>query len=185
MNRPTAAPDRDFAAHTAHVLAAPWDAAAVELIVRRPARDEREVVAEAVLDPIEGLVGDGWRARGSRSTPDGSADPLSQLTIMSTRVLAAIEPDRSRWPLAGDQLYADLDLREASLPPGTRLSVGAALVEVTERPHTGCAKFAERFGVDALRWISTSEGKAARMRGMYVRVVDGGVVRAGDVIRRV
>ena len=184
MEMPTAAPARDFTAQTALVLASPRDEATVELIVRRPERLGREVVTEARLDPIEGLVGDGWLARSSKSTPDGTADPLSQLTIMSTRVLAAIEPDRSRWPLAGDQLYADLDLGVANLPAGARLRVGEALVEVTERPHTGCSQFAERFGLDALRWISTPDGKAARMRGMYVRVVEGGAVRLGDAIRK-
>ena len=184
MDTTAAAPDRDFSAQADTVLAAPRDGAAVELIVLRPERDAREVVSEARLDPVEGLVGDGWLRRGSSSTPDGSADPQSQLTIMSTRVLAAVEPDRSRWPLAGDQLYADLDLSEANLPPGARLRVGEALVEVTERPHTGCAKFAARFGLDALRWISTPVGRSHRMRGMYVRVVEGGAIRVGDEIRR-
>jgi hypothetical protein len=184
VETPIAAPDRDFSAHTAAVAEAPRDEGVVELIVRRPDRDVREVVGEARLDPVEGLVGDGWLARGSKSTPDGSADPLSQLTIMNTRVLAAAEPDRSRWPLAGDQLYADFDLSEAGLPPGTRLRVGEALVEVTERPHTGCAKFASRYGLDALRWISTPVGRSLRMRGMYVRVVEGGAIRVGDAIRR-
>ncbi len=184
MDTTPSAPDRDLSAHTEWVLAAPRDAATVELIVRRPERDAREVVAEARLDPVVGLVGDGWRARGSSSRPDGSPDPLSQLTIMNTRVLAVVEPDRARWPLAGDQLYADFDLGVDNLPPGRRLRVGGALVEVTERPHTGCAKFASRFGLDALRWISTPEGKAARMRGMYVRVLEGGAVGVGDEIRK-
>lgn len=184
MDTTAEAPARDFARHTDAVLAAPSDAAIVELIVRRPERDRREVLAAARLDPVEGLVGDGWLARGSSSTADHTADPLSQLTIMNTRVLAAMEPDRSRWPLAGDQLYADLDLSVANLPPGSRLRVGEALVEVTERPHTGCAKFASRFGLDALRWISTPAGRAARMRGMYVRVLEAGAVRVGDAIRK-
>jgi hypothetical protein len=184
MDNPTAAPDRDFAAQTDAVVLSPRDDTLVELIVRRPERDLREVVGEARLDPVEGLVGDGWLERGSRSRSDGSADPLSQLAIMSTRVLAAIEPDRARWPLAGDQLYADLELSEANLPAGTRLRVGEALVEVTERPHTGCAKFASRFGVDALRWISTPVGRSLRMRGMYVRVVEAGAIRVGDAIRK-
>lgn len=184
MDRQTAAPDRDFTAATHAVLASPRDDAPVTLIVRRPGVERREVVAECRLDPVEGLVGDGWLARGSSSRPDGSADPLSQLTIMSTRVLAAIEPDDARWPLAGDQLHADLDLSIENLPPGTRLHVGEALLEVSERPHTGCSKFAARFGIDALRWISTPAGKGARMRGMYVRVLEGGVVRLGDPIRK-
>jgi hypothetical protein len=184
MSSPAARTDRDFTAHTELVLASPRETALVELIVRRPDRDAREVVARARLDPVEGLVGDGWLARGSKATPDGSADPLSQLTIMNTRVLAAIEPDRSRWPLAGDQLYADLDLSVENLPPGTRLRIGDAHVEVTERPHTGCSKFATRFGLDALKWISTPTGRGARMRGMYVHVLEGGEVRVGDVIRK-
>jgi MOSC domain-containing protein YiiM len=99
-------------------------------------------------------------------------------------VLAAIEPDRSRWPLAGDQLYLDLDLSEANLPPGTRLAIGEAVVEVTELPHTGCVQFSARFGADALRWISTPAGRAMRMRGMYVRVVSGGAISAGDIVRK-
>lgn len=181
---PVAAPDRAFPAHADVLATARRDGATLELIVRRPERDQREVVVEARLDPVDGLVGDGWLSRGSKSTPDGSADPLSQLTIMSTRVLAAVEADPARWPLAGDQLYADLDLSVENLPPGTRLFVGEALVEVTERPHTGCAKFASRFGVDALRWISEPAGRAARMRGMYVRVLEGGAIRVGDAIRK-
>ena len=190
METPTAtpdtapAPDRDFPTPDAALAGSPQHAAALQLIVRRPERDAREAVVEGRLDPVEGLVGDDWLARGGTSRPDGSADPLSQLTIMSTRVLAVIEPDPARWPLAGDQLYADLDLSEANLPPGARLRVGEALVEVTERPHTGCAKFAARFGLDALRWISTPVGRSRRMRGMYVRVVEGGAIRLGDEIRR-
>jgi hypothetical protein len=176
--------DRAFPAHADVLAAAPADVSTLELIVRRPARDQREVLAAARLDPVEGLVGDGWLPRGSKSTPDGSADPLSQLTVMSTRVLAAIEPDRARWPLAGDQLYADLDLSTANLPPVARLRIGEALVQVTERPHTGCAKFASRYGLDALRWISEPAGRAARMRGMYVRVLEGGAISVGDVIRK-
>lgn len=184
MDTTAAAPDldRDLAAHDETIADAPRDSSIVTLIVRRPERDAREILDEARLDPVEGLVGDGWLARGSKSTPDGSADPLSQLTIMNTRVLAAVEPDRSRWPLAGDQLFADFDVSVANLPPGTRLRVGEALVEVTERPHTGCAKFASRFGLDALRWISTPFGRSHRMRGMYVRVIEGGAVRVGDAI---
>ena len=102
----------------------------VELIVRRPAAGEREVLDEAELDLEQGLVGDRWW--------DGKpADTSAQLTLMSIRALQQIELDRSRWPLAGDQLYVDLDLAHERLPAGTRLEIGSAVIEVTEAPHTG------------------------------------------------
>lgn len=178
------ATDRDLARYLADVRAAPVDHGRLELVVRRPSIDEREILTEARLDEAYGLVGDGWAARGSRSTPDGSADPAAQLTVMSTRVLGAIEPDRDRWPLAGDQLYVDLDLSVENLPAGTRLAIGSAVIEVSEAPHTGCAKFGARFGSDALRWINSSVGRAHRMRGLNARVVVAGTIRTGDTIRR-
>jgi hypothetical protein len=173
---------RDLIHHLDEVRAAPADGGRIEMIVRRPALDARETVPEAQLDPALGLVGDGWLARGSRSTPDGSADPDAQLTLISTRVLAAVEPDRSRWPLAGDQICVDLDLSEANLPPGTRLVAGSAILEVSPRAHTGCAKFGQRFGTDALRWVNDPTSRALRLRGVYVRVATGGTVRVGDLI---
>jgi hypothetical protein len=164
-----------------NIQAAPSDEGRVELIVRRPAHDERELLDEGRLDPLLGLVGDRWAGRDAASTPIYLS---SQLTVMSTRVLAAIEPDRDRWPLAGDQLYVDLDLSEGNLPAGTRLAVGSAVIEVSETPHTGCAKFSSRFGSEALRWINSPLGRVHRMRGLNARIVEGGTVRVGDAIRR-
>lgn len=177
-------PARDLDRRLDDVRAAPRDDGRLELIVRRPAVDEREVLDEATLDVERGLVGDTWLLRGSSRTPDGSANPDAQVTIMSTRVLAAIEPDRTRWPLAGDQLYVDLALGVEDLPAGARLVIGGAVVEVSETPHTGCAKFSARFGGDALRWINNPTGRELRMRGLNARVVQGGTVRVGDVVRR-
>lgn len=175
---------RDFQPFLDAIRRAPRDVGRLEVIVRRPAVDDREVVVEGVLNTELGLVGDGWLARGSSRTPDGSANPDSQVTVISTRVLRAIEADATRWPLAGDQLYVDFDLSQRALPPGSRLQIGSAVIEVTEQPHTGCAKFSARFGSDALRWINSPEGRELRMRGMNTRVVRGGVVRAGDAVRR-
>ena len=177
--------DRDFSSALRDIDAAPRDAGTVELIVRRPAVDERETVAEATLDLTIGLVGDGWRERGSRGTPDGSPDTEAQLTVISTRVLRVIEPDAERWPLAGDQLYVDLDLSHESLPAGSRLVVGEAEIEITATPHTRCAKFSARFGGDALRWINSEAGRARRMRGANARIVRSGAIRTGDTIRRI
>jgi hypothetical protein len=154
----------------------------VELIVRRPAPLRRETLDEAELDLVDGLVGDCWRTRGSRSTPDGAAHPGMQLTLMNSRAVEVIAGARERWPLAGDQLYVDLDLSEANLPAGTLLTLGTATIEVTGAPHTGCQKFKERFGGDALRFVNTRDGRALRLRGMNTRVVVGGTVRVGDLI---
>ena len=164
---------------------APAAEGVVELIVRRPAENEREVLEQATLDLAEGLVGDMWVRRGSKRTPDGSAHPDMQLTLMSTRVVDLVAAgDRARWALAGDQLYVELDLSEANLPPGTRLALGTAVIEVTAEPHTGCAKFVARFGADAHRFVNTKQHRHLRLRGLNAKVVEPGTVSAGDAIRK-
>jgi hypothetical protein len=186
-DRPEAAdarPDRDFEPFLEHVRTAPADGGVVELIVRRPDRELRELLDEVTLDPAGGVDGDDWVARPSRSTPDGSADPEDQVTIMSTRVLAAIAPDRDAWPLAGDQVYVDADLSTGNLPAGTRVALGTAILEISAKPHTGCAKFSARFGSDALRWINSPVGRELRMRGVNARIVQAGVIRVGDTLRK-
>ena len=161
---------------------APTDIGIVRLIVRRPAVDVREVLDEARLDVEEGLVGDGWRARGNRHTPDGSADPEAQITMMSAHAASAFAGAVDRWPKAGDQLYVDLDISETNLPAGSRLAIGGAEVTISAKPHTGCAKFSARFGTEALRMVSTPEGLALRLRGLNARVVVSGTIRTGDTI---
>lgn len=177
--------DEQLTAGLAAIRDAPRDVGTLEMIVRRPAEDEREVLEEGRLAVEDGLVGDHWRARGSRSTPDGSADPDRQLTLMNARVVDLLAAgDRGTWPLAGDQLYVDLDLSIGNLPPGTRLEVGAAVVEITGPPHTGCSKFSARFGSAAQRFVNTPEGRALRLRGVNARVIVPGVVRRSDHIRK-
>jgi MOSC domain-containing protein YiiM len=154
------------------------------MVVRRPRENEREVLQEGLLDPVAGLVGDEWLVRTTRSSPDGVPNPATQLTLMSARVIDLLAGERSRWPLAGDQLYVDLDLSHANLPPGTRLQVGEAEIEVSEIPHTGCAKFAERFGRAAIRFVNSPSGRALRLRGLNARIVEGGPVRPGDPVRK-
>jgi len=171
-----------FDEHLDWIHAAPADQGRLELIVRRPPQDEREVLDEARLDLELGLVGDRWATRDLARTPLFLA---AQLTIIGTRLLATIEPDRSRWPLAGDQLYVDLDLCEEHLPSGSRLAMGSTIVEVTETPHTGCAKFSARFGSEALRWINSPLGRALRLRGLNARIVEAGTIRVGDIVHRV
>ena len=163
---------------------APKDAGTVELIVRRPAENERELLDEAELDAVEGLIGDNWHTRGSRATEDGSAHPDLQLTLRNARVTALVAQTAERWPLAGDQLYVDLDLSEENLPPFTRLQVGSAVIEITPMPHTGCGKFARRFGVEALKFVNSRVGRELNMRGRNARIVNGGTVRTGDRVRK-
>lgn len=162
----------------------PLDLGTLEVLVCRPAVDERLVLDRGVLDPAVGLVGDSWAVRPSTRSADGRAHPDMQLNVMAVDVLEAITAgDRSRWPLAGDQLLVDLDLSTANLPVGSQLRIGAdAVIEVTDQPHRGCAKFAARFGVEALRFVNTGEGPALRRRGLNARVVVGGVVRPGDAV---
>jgi MOSC domain-containing protein YiiM len=166
----------------ATVRGAPRDAGTVELIVRRPRVEEREVVEEAQLDPATGLVGDCWLERGSRATEDGSAHPDMQLTLMNARMTALVAGTRERWPLAGDQLYVDFDISQENLPPGTRLRVGTATIEITDAPHTGCGKFVRRFGTDAMKFVNTPLGRELNLRGIYARIVTAGTVRTGDAI---
>ena len=166
------------------ILDSPVAQGTVELIVRRLAEDEREVLGEGALDLDEGLVGDMWRRRGSSRRPDGSANPDAQLTVMNVRAAKLMAGARDRWPLAGDQLYVDLDLGVENLPAGTRLSVGEAVIEVTAEPHTGCAKFSARFGTAALKFVNKSPGRELRLRGVNTRVVTPGAVRVGDAITK-
>lgn len=168
-----------------NILAAPAEEGILRMIVRRPAVDQREVLAEAELDLAEGLVGDSWRLRSSSRTPDGSPHPDMQLNLMSSRVIALVAQSPDRWPLAGDQLFIDLDLSAANLPPGTRLELGSAVIEITDQPHTGCKKFVERFGLEAMKFVNSPQGRQLHLRGVCARVVQPGTIRVGDVVRKV
>jgi hypothetical protein len=168
----------------AHIRSAPADRGRLQLIVRRPDVDEREVLDEAILDTVEGLVGDSWRRRGSRRTPDGSPHPDMQLNLMNARAAALMAVSPERWQLAGDQLYLDLDLSQDNLPPGCQLALGSAVIEITAEPHLGCQKFLQRFGKDALRFVNSPAGRRLRLRGANARVIVAGRVRLGDTIRK-
>ncbi|WP_239490201.1 MOSC domain-containing protein [Luteitalea sp. TBR-22] len=174
----------ELAACLPDIRQAPTDHGVVAMVVRRPAEGARDVLGEGMFSEDDGLAGDTWRQRRSRRSADGSPHPDMQVTLMGTRAIRAITPDESRWPLAGDQLIVDLDLTYANLPPGTRLQVGQAILQVTDQPHTGCDKFIARFGVDAMKWVNSPEGRALNLRGIYAKVVAPGAVRPGDTVRK-
>ena len=168
--------------------ASPRDEGTVRLVVRRPAVGEREVLDLGELDPAVGLVGDTWEARGSRRTHDGSAHPDMQLNVANHRLVEFVARDTAREALAGDQLLLDLDLSHDNLPAWSRLTFGepgdgGAVIEVTDQPHNGCAKFIARFGKEAMTFVNGPEGKPRRLRGLCARVVQPGAVRPGDVVR--
>src|SRR5258708_7505677 len=162
----------------------PKDRGALRMIVRRPQVGAREVIEAGELDPVEGLVGDTWRARLSKRTIDGSAHRDMQLNIMNARVIALLAQTDDRWPLAGDQLFLDLDLSDRNLPPWTKLHLGSAIVEVTDQPHTGCGKFVQRFGADATAFVNSSLGRELHLRGINARVVTAGTIRVGDIAHK-
>lgn len=168
-----------------HIRQSPKDEGVIRMIVCRPVVDQREVVQESEITIDEGLVGDNWKARGSDHSADGSANREAQLTIMNARCVGLVAQSEERWTLAGDQLYADFDLSDDNIPPGTQLTIGTAVVEVSALPHSGCRKFSARFGVEAMKFVNSEEGKKLHLRGINTRVVRGGTVRVGDVIRKV
>ena len=176
-HHPTAA---QLEAGLEHVRRSPANSGALLMIVRRPDTEEREVVDEGVLDVGLGLVGDNWKTRGNPLAPDGKASPEAQITVINARLLHLVAQAEERWPLAGDQLVVDLDLSMENLPPGTRLCIGSAVLEVSAKPHTGCHKFEARFGRDALKFISSPVGRDLRLRGLNARVVESGTIRVGD-----
>jgi hypothetical protein len=167
------------------ILRTPKDNGRLELICRRPDTEQRELVDEATLDELEGLVGDNWLTRGSKSTADGSAHPDMQLTLMNVRSAGLVARTPERRQLAGDQLFVDFDLSVDNIPPGSRLRIGDATVEITAIPHRGCGKFSARFGVDALKFVNSAVGRELNLRGVNARVVAGGVVRRGDDVTKV
>ena len=160
-----------------HILASPSDVGTLKLIVIRPDVDQRETPAEGRLDIEQGLVGDNWSTRGT-------ADPDMQLNIMNARVIGLLAQTRDRWSLAGDQLYLDMDLSDENLPLGAQLSLGDAIIEVTEPPHTGCKKFAARFGVDAVVFVNSGRGKKLNFRGINAKVIQSGDIKTGDIARK-
>jgi len=163
---------------------APKDEGALNLIVRRPAENEREPLEEGMLDLTYGLEGDNWINKPSSSTPDKKAHPEKQLNIMNSDVIEYIARDPERWALAGDQLYVDLDLSTANLPAGTQLSIGDAIIEVTPPAHLGCGKFIERFGKPAMIWVNSEVGRELNLRGICAKVIKPGKIQKGDLFKK-
>jgi MOSC domain-containing protein YiiM len=165
--------------HLEHLRAAPADQGEVVMVVCRPSTGRRRLLTEGRIDLEEGLVGDDWSTRRTRA-PGGRPDPDRQVTVMNARMVALLDESPHRQALAGDQLYVDLDLSVDNLPPGARIAVGEAVLEVTDKAHLGCAKFVRYFGEEAMRFVNGRIGRRLRLRGLNARVVTPGTVRPGD-----
>lgn len=166
----------ELEANLSKITESPNDNGILEMIVRRPKTNEREVLETGKLDIQKGLVGDRWRVKkGNFNT---------QLTLMNSRTAELLAVTRDRWELAGDQLYVDLNLTDENLPHGTKLKVGEAILEVTPTPHNGCKKFVERFGMDAMKFVNSPIGKKYHLRGIYIKVIQSGVIRQGDLVKK-
>ncbi|MFV0389825.1 MAG: MOSC domain-containing protein [Pyrinomonadaceae bacterium] len=165
-----------------YIKNSPKNFGTLELIVCRPNIGERTELVDGVLDMDNGLVGDNWKTRGSNRTNDGTSNAEMQLTLMNSRAIELIAGLKERRKLAGDQLYVNLNLSPENLPAGTCLQIGDAVIEVTSAPHTGCKAFRERFGIDALRFVNSSEGKRLNLRGINSRIIKTGKITLGDEI---
>ena len=168
-----------------HILDSPKDNGVLKMIVSRPAKKERAMPVRCYLTRKGGVEGDHWAHGCWKSLPDGSPDPSVQVTIMNSRCLDLITTQQSQWPLAGDNLIADLDLSVHNLNPGQKLSIGSAILEITDVPHTGCIKFRDRFGIDALKFVSTKTAKELRLRGVYAQIIQDGEIQIGDRLNKV
>lgn len=167
------------------VKQSPKDDGVLELIVVRPRVDERVLVERCEVSSRLGVHGDNWALGCWRTLQDGSPHPDVQVAILNSRLIALVAREKSRWPLAGDNLYMDFDLSTDNLPAGQRLAIGTALLEIISEPHDGCGKFAERYGKEAVKFVNSPERKHLHLRGIYARVVKDGVVAVGDRVRKV
>jgi hypothetical protein len=169
-----------------HLRAAPADTGTLAMIVRRPDTGAREILDEGLLDETGGLLGDNWLSRATSHAIAEGHHLDAMITVMSARMVALLGETEDVQALAGDQLSVDLDLSHDNLPAGSRIGLGEdAVLEVSAKPHAGCKKFLARFGADALGFVNGDVGSRMRLRGLNARVVRGGVIRPGDVVRRI
>lgn len=167
-----------------HIQQSPTDNGLLRSIVIRPGSDLRVKLQECRLSPEGGTEGDQWAKGCWLTLPDGKPHPDVQIAIINARLIDLLAGSFERWELAGDNLYVDLDLRRDNLAPGQRLQIGECVLEITNEEHKGCDKFRDRFGMDAVRFVNSPLGKQLRLRGIYAKVIQAGIVRVGDTIQK-
>ncbi|MDH3663627.1 MAG: MOSC domain-containing protein [Alphaproteobacteria bacterium] len=175
----------ELEAGLAEILRSPKDNGKLEGIVIRPDRGMRQELTRCDVSLADGVHGDHWAKGCWKSTEDGHPHPDVQICIMNARCIALLAQDRANWAPAGDNLFIDMDLSPDNLSPGQRLALGSAIIEITDTPHNGCAKFIERYGRDACVFVNSRLGKSHRLRGVYARVVSDGSMTVGDSVTKV
>lgn len=169
----------------AEVLKSPIETGQLEAIFVRPATNERRALETATLTPEGGIDGDRWATDDYYVGKNGQRDLRSQVTIMNGRFLRQIAGSEDAMCLAGDNLIVDLDLSESNLPPGSQLAIGSdVVIEINGHPHSGCTKFASRFGNEARTFANNKRGASLHLRGRHAQVVRGGEIRVGDAVRK-
>ena len=167
-----------------HIKNAPKDAGSVALIVVRPQHGERRTPASVHISTEHGVAGDRWSKGCWLETEDGEPHPSVQVNLMSVRAAKAIAGEIKNWKAAGNNFFVDIDMSPENLPPGTRLRLGSAEIEISAQANKGCQKFIDRYGRDACVFVNVGPGWANRTRGLYARVIKNGEVRLGDMLQK-
>ena len=166
----------------------PRDNGVVKLLVIRPETHVRTLPNAVVVSVEQGVVGDKWEAECTIKLENGKSNPDLQIAIINTKVIKEIAQsdfDMDRLALAGDNIYADLNLCEENMPVGQQIQIGNTLLEVTPFPHFGCKKFSERYSVEDLKVVNSTAGKPQHLRGIYVKVIKNGSISIGESIKKI
>lgn len=166
------------------ILKSPQDNGEVKAVVVRPGSCERNMVPSCDVSLEGGVLGDHWAKGCWKTTDDGEPHPDVQICIMNSRCIELIAGDQSNWAPAGDNLFVDMDLSPENLPPGQRVAVGSAIIEITDTPHKGCQKFIDRYGRDACVFVNLGDGDKYKLRGIYARTFEAGTISVGDTFRK-
>ena len=163
-----------------HINRAPLDEAEIDCLCARPDFGTRAFPDKLILTVDHGILGERWTHSPWLTLPNGDPDPRIQVSILSKRVMDLCWRDRERVIHPGDPFVVDMNLGEANMPVGTRLAIGTAIVEVSDKFNTACVKWRDRYGQDSLHWMNLARNRPYRLRGILCRIVQDGEVKLGD-----